>query len=148
MSLCRDICSCLCRHLHINLARLRKRYKVKLNSFDVKKFLSKITLSSYYLGFSDGCEETCEAIRSLSESKPDFNLSWALKACDMACEKTVHDHVPDPKESEEIMNILNDTYTLLRDLYANLLTEEGNYIPESLRKRVESMFKSFNDTQN
>lgn len=118
---------------------------MKLNSFDVKKFLSKITLSSYYLGFSDGCEETCGAIRSLSESKPNFNLSWALKACDMACARTVQEHTPKLTESEEIMNILNDTYILLRDLYANLLTEEGNYIPESLRKRVEKMFKTFND---
>lgn len=121
---------------------------MKLNNFDVKKFLSKITLSSYYLGFSDGCDETIGAIRSLSESQPNFNLQWALKACDMACARTVHEHTPELSESEEIINILKDTYTLLRDLYANLLTEEGNYIPEDLRKRVEKMFKSFNDTQN
>ena len=121
---------------------------MKLNSFDVKKFLSKITLSSYYLGFSDGCEESLNALRSMSESKPNFNLALALKACEMACDKTVLEHIPELEESDAILGIINDTYVLLRDLYANLLTEEGNYIPENLRQRVEKMFKSFNDTQD
>lgn len=121
---------------------------MKINNFDVKKFLEKMTLSVYYLGFSDGCDETIGAIKSLSENQPNFNLKLALKACDMACASTVNEHMPDPKESDETLRIIKDTYTLLRDLYANLLTEEGNYIPDYLRKRVESTFKSFNDTQD
>lgn len=121
---------------------------MKPNNFDVKKFLSKVTLASYYLGFADGCKESCDAIRSLAESQPNFNLSRALQACDMACKQTIQEHAPELEESDEIMNILNDAYILLRDLYANLLVEEGNYIPEYLRKRVESMFKSFNNTQD
>ena len=110
-----------------------------------------LCLARYNDGFVDGVSHVCSAIRSL-QPENGFNLNNALTACETACDTVLKHHIPKNKELiEEVQHIkstLNDTYMLLRDLYSNLITEEGNYIPEDLRKRVEKMFKSFNDTQN
>ena len=124
---------------------------MQLNMFKVTDFCTTVSLASYNEGCADGIRNTCDALRDLLMAHPDdFNLGNALVAVEKASEYSLEEvGQKDIKaEANNILNLINDMYTLIKDIHVNLAVEEGNYIPEELRIRVENIIAKLNEASN